>query len=372
MKHNNCIPIIIIFFCIVSLCMACAPANAQRVHVVPHKTVTSSSSPSSFPSSSPLRVLAQQRGVLIGAAVNMDALNSDSRYDATLAREFDEVTPENVMKFDATEPQPDVYTFGLADELVHFAQTHGMTVRGHNLVWYNALPSWVANGHFTRDQLLALLKNHIFTVVSHFRGSVNIWDVVNEAIADDGTLRQTIWSQTIGPEYIDLAFQWAHEANPQAHLFYNDYADEGLGAKSDAIYALLKGMLQRGIPVYGVGLQMHVSTTSYPSPKDVQANMQRLAALGLKVQITEMDVEVQGDTHPMAQRLSEQATIYYDMLHTCLSVRACEAFVMWGFTDRYTWIPQATGHADAPLIFDTSYRPKAAYYALERALSLRV
>jgi len=343
---------------VIALFIGCSPATAQTIPThVPHKSVTI-----------PLRLLAQQRGILIGAAVNMDALNSDQQYDATLAREFDEVTPENVMKFDAVHPQPNVYTFQQADELVQFAQAHGMTVHGHNLVWYQALPAWVQNGHFTRDQLMTILKNHIFTVVSHFSGSVNIWDVVNEAIANDGTLRQNIWSQTIGPDYIDLAFQWAHEANPQAHLFYNDYGDEGLGAKSDAVYNLLKGMLQRGIPVYGVGLQMHISTTSYPSAHDVLTNMQRLAALGLKVQISEMDVEVQGDTRPMAQRLATQSTIYYDMLHDCLSVHACISFAMWGFTDRYTWIPLATGHADEPLIFDTSYHPKPAYYALGQAL----
>lgn len=358
MNHNKYFLPVLMLLSIISLSTACSPATAQTVPTnVPHKTVTT-----------PLRVLAQQRGILIGAAVNMDALNSDQQYDTTLAREFDEVTPENVMKFDAVHPQPNVYTFQQADELVHFAQAHGMTVRGHNLVWYRALPTWIQNGTFTRDQLLAILKDHIFTVVSHFRGSVNIWDVVNEAIADDGTLRKTLWSQTIGPDYLDLAFQWAHEANPQAHLFYNDYADEGLGVKSNAIYNLLKGMRQRGIPVYGVGLQMHVSLKDYPSPRDVLANMQRLAALGLKVQITEMDVEVQGDTRSMAQRLAAQATIYSDMLHDCLSVRACEAFVMWGFTDRYSWIPQATGHADAPLIFDTSYRSKPAYNALKQAL----
>ncbi len=361
MTPNKHIFLIAVILVLISLFIGCSPATAQTVQSfpthVPHKTVTI-----------PLRVLAQQRGILIGAAVNMDALNSDGQYGATLAREFNEATPENVMKFNAVHPQPNVYTFQLADELVQFAQAHGMTIHGHNLVWYRALPSWVQNGHFTRDQLMTILKNHIFTVVSHFRGSVNIWDVVNEAVADNGTLRQNIWLQTIGPDYIDLAFQWAYEANPQAHLFYNDYGDEGLGVKSNAVYNLLKGMVQRGIPVYGVGLQMHVGTTSYPSPSDVLKNMQRLAALGLKVQISEMDVEVQNDTRPMAQRLAAQATIYGDMLHDCLSVHACISFATWGFTDRYSWIPAATGHADEPLIFDTSYQPKPAYKALEQVL----
>src|SRR5205085_4219232 len=144
---------------------------------------------------------------------------------------------------------------------------------------------------------------------------------------------------------------------------------EGPGQKSDAIYRLLKGLLQRGVPINGVGLQMHVSIDAYPNPQDVLANMKRLAALGLEMQITEMDVEIQNDNRPMEQRLAAQAQIYREMLSACLSATNCTAFVMWGFTDRYSWIPLFTGHADAPLIFDGSYRPKPAYEALVRVLN---
>ena len=315
-----------------------------------------------------LRTLAQTHHILLGTAVNMDALHHDPNYAKTLAHEFDVVTPENVMKFDAVHPEKNTYTFAQADTLVAFAKAHNMQVRGHNLVWYRALPNWITKGTFTRDQLLAIMKDHIFTVVSHYRGQVNIWDVVNEAIANDGSMRDSIWYRDIGPDYLDWAFRWAHEANPQAHLFYNDYGAEGLNSKSDAIYTLVKDMLQRGIPIYGVGLQMHTSILNAPVEQDVIANMNRLAALGLKVQITEMDVQIQGSTRPMAQRLAAQAKVYSDMLHTCLVVRACEAFVMWGFTDRYTWIPTTTGHPDAPLIFDTNYQPKPAYTSMMQEL----
>ena len=315
-----------------------------------------------------LRTLAQTHHILFGTAVNMDALQHDATYDSVLAREFDVVTPENVMKFDAVHPEKNTYTFAQADALVAFAQAHNMQIRGHNLVWYRALPAWITKGSFTRNQLLAILKDHIFTVVGHYRSQVNMWDVVNEAVTNDGKMRNSLWYRDIGPDYLDWAFRWAHEANPQAHLFYNDYGAEGLNAKSDAIYKLVKGMLQRGIPIYGVGLQMHTSILNAPVEQDVIANMQRLAALGLKVQITEMDVQIQGATQPMAQRLALQAQVYYDMLHTCLVVTTCEAFVMWGFTDRYTWIPSATGHPDAPLIFDTSYHPKPAYTAILQEL----
>jgi endo-1,4-beta-xylanase len=359
MKHS----LLVVLLLLVLMFTACGSPSSSLV------LSTSRASPSEARSAVSLRVLAQRHGLFIGTTVNMDALRSDPTYASVLAREFDMVTPENVMKWNAVHPAPQTYIFAQADALVAFAQAHQMQVRGHNLVWYRALPDWLANGTFTRAQLLAILKEHIFTVVSHFRQTVNIWDVVNEAVADNGALRQSIWLRDIGPDYIDWAFRWAHAANPRAHLFYNDYDGEGLGVKSDAIYRLVKGMLQRDVPIYGVGLQMHTSTLSPPAMQDVVANMQRLSRLGLKVQITEMDVQLQNDPRPLAQKLVAQAQVYRSMLSACLTVQACEAFVMWGFTDRYSWIPSATGHPDEPLIFDTQYRPKPAYYALEQTLA---
>ena len=311
-----------------------------------------------------LRSLAQAHGIYIGTTVSVEALQVEKQYRDVMASEFNMVTPEISMKFDATEPERGNYTFTKGDILVDFAKAHNMQVRGHNLVWFRALPSWLITGHFSRDELISILHAHILAEVSHYRGQVNIWDVVNEAINNDGTLRDSIWSRGIGPDYLDLAFRWAHEANPQARLFYNDYGGEGLGQKSNAIYNLVAGMIKRGVPINGVGLEMHVSVDEYPSPQDVLANMTRLAALGLEVQITEMDVKIQDDPRPMQVKLAAEAQIYRNMLSMCLDVKQCTAFVMWGFTDRHTWIPGATGHADAPLIFDAAYQPKPAYFAL--------
>lgn len=342
------------------LLAACTSAPGDKSQVKPTTVPTG-----------PLRQLAQQRGLLVGTSVVYQPLRRDATYAATLAREFDVITPENVMKFDATEPFPDTYTFGQADTLVQFAQAHQMQVHGHNLVWHQALPDWITQGTFTRDQLMTVLKNHVQSVVSHYKDQVNMWDVVNEGVNEDGSLRQSIWERIIGSKYIDLAFQWAHEANPRAHLFYNDYDAEGMGVKSDAVYKLLKGMVERGIPIYGVGLQMHISIDRPPVPSDVIANMQRLAALGLKVQVTEMDVqiEIQADPRSLTERLEFQAQTYSAILRSCLAVKGCESFTMWGFTDRYTWIPQAVGHPDQPLIFDENYRPKPAYKALVQTLA---
>ncbi len=348
-KYN--LQLVLIVLCLVCI-TACNVVQTQSSKITPIVT---------------LRSLAQARHFMFGTAVNVDALQHDKQYATVLGREFNTVTPENAMKFDATNPQPGVFTFAQGDALVAFARAHNMQVRGHNLIWHRALPDWITHGTFSRTQLLAIMKEHITTVVAHYRGQVNIWDVVNEAIDTNGTLRKSLWEKIIGPEYLDLAFRWAHEANPQAHLFYNDYA-EGLGVKSDGVYQLVKGMVQRGVPIYGVGLQMHSTIVSPPSMADITANVQRLAALGLKVAITEMDVQMQKDPRPPAQRLQAQAQLYHDVLALCLSLSPCEAFVMWGFTDRYTWIPSATGNADEPLIFDEDYHPKPAYQVLLQVL----
>jgi endo-1,4-beta-xylanase len=330
-------------------------------------TPTSSSSPSPTPPVS-LRSLAQARGIEIGAAVSAGPLRREPLYGETLAREFTMLTPENAMKFGPVHPEPDRYDFADADFIVDFAEAHDMQVRGHTLVWHNQLPAWLTDGTWTRDKLIDILREHITTVVGHYRGRVAAWDVVNEAVTDDGSLRDTIWLRSIGPEYIDLAFRWAHEADPDALLFYNDYAAEGLGPKSDAVYALVQALLERGVPIDGVGLQMHVSLRWPPDPEAVAANMDRLGALGLAVHVTEMDVRIQGAPGTVEERLAAQANIYRDMMEVCLGASACKAFVTWGFTDRHSWIPQHTGHPDAPLLFDESYRPKPAYHAIMDAL----
>ena len=315
-----------------------------------------------------LRSLAQNRGIVIGAAVAINALRNEPVYREVLAREFSSLTPENVMKFRFLHPERDRYDFTDADTLVTFAEDNNMKVRGHTLVWHIELPKWLTEGKFTRQQLLQILRDHIYTVVGHYRGKVFAWDVVNEGIGDNNALRDTIWLRGIGPEYIDLAFRWAHEADPKARLFYNDYGGEGLGAKSDAIYNLVRGMLQRGLPIHGVGLQMHVGLNNAPPPADVAVNIQRLTALGLDVHITEMDVKIQNGTGTQAERFAAQAKIYRDMLAVCLSQRICQAFVLWGFTDKHSWIPWYTKKPDAALIFDNSYRPKPAYNALREVL----
>jgi endo-1,4-beta-xylanase len=205
---------------------------------------------------------------------------------------------------------------------------------------------------------MEVLREHITTVVGRYKGRIVAWDVVNEAVEQNGELRDTVWLRVIGPEYIELAFRWAHEADPDALLFYNDYSAETMNRKSNAVYALVQDLLEKGVPIHGVGFQMHVELGGAPSLRAVQRNMERLGALGLEVQITEMDVRLR-DTK--AQTLERQAEIYGDTLQLCLDEPSCTAFVMWGFADCHSWIPSSfKGWGDA-LVFDGDYAPKPAY-----------
>ncbi|MBS7653662.1 MAG: endo-1,4-beta-xylanase [Candidatus Bathyarchaeia archaeon] len=306
-----------------------------------------------------LRNLAEKCGIYIGAAVERSLLDIPD-YAYALKQEFNILTTENALKFGPVHPQRDAYSFSDADYIISFAESNGMKVRGHTLVWHQQLPSWVAQGNYSREEWISIIREHIMTVVGRYKGRIYAWDVINEAIADDGTLRDTIWLRNIGPEYIEMAFRWAHEADPQAILFYNDYGAEGLNVKSNAIYNLVKSLLEKGVPIHGVGLQMHVSLENPSNPQEVAANIKRLNDLGLEVHITEMDVRIRMPAR--WEDLVEQAKIYRDFLRVCLSAERCKAFVMWGFTDKYSWIPGYFSGYGAALIFDESYVPKPAYY----------
>lgn len=285
-------------------------------------------------------------------------------YLALMAREFDVTTAEVVMKWDIIHPEPERFDFSQGDQVIAFAEAHDMRVRGHTLLWGQALPPWVLEASFSREQWMQILCEHIKTVVAHYRGRIFAWDVVNEGMANEGTLWENFWLRAIGPDYIAMAFHWAHEADPQALLFYNEHFAEGMNQKSQAVFALLQGLLEAGVPVHGVGMQMHIWLSGPPSPEDLAANLRRLAELGLIVHITEMDVRLQWSSDSMASRLQRQATAYRDVLSACLQASNCKAIITWSPTDRYSWIPSFTGRPDAPLLYDELGRPKPAYYAI--------
>jgi len=315
------------------------------------------------PTEPSLRELAGTHGVSIGAAVSATPLRCDPTYAEALRYEFNLVATENALKFGPVHPEPDRYDWRNADDIVDLAEAQGMLVRGHTLVWHHQLPRWIEEGEWTRQELMDVLHEHIVTVVGRYKGRIYAWDVVNEAV-DGNELRDTIWLRTIGHEYIDMAFRWAHEADPDALLFYNDYGSEGMNVKSDAIYDLVAGMRERGLPIDGVGLQMHVIAGL--APGHVHENMDRLAALGLQVHVTELDVRIRGT--PTATALAIQARTYQHVAETCLAAHNCTALVTWGLSDRYSWIPGQFPGWGAALPLDEAFQPKPAYYALADAL----
>ena len=351
-----------------------------------------------------LRESTQASQILIGTAVRPSQL-SEALYASTLAREFNVVEPEDALKWEVVHPQRHEFDFSQADQILEFAVLHGMKLRGHTLVWHRQNPKWLTEGHYTSTELAHILEEHIKTVVGHYRGKIFAWDVVNEAFDElrPGLLRSTIWRDQpgialgrngsgsrveqrasrnrVGPEletrsskqpysYIEQCFRWAHEADPQALLFYNEAEAETINAKSDAVFSMVRDFRRRGIPMDGVGLQMHIPNL-HANVVSISANIKRLTGLGVRVHITEMDVALPLDSNGNArpQDLVRQADIYRDVALACLSNPGCTAIQTWGFTDKYSWIGSHTKHSQgAALLFDQNYRAKPAYKALRNAL----
>jgi endo-1,4-beta-xylanase len=324
-----------------------------------------------------LRQEADHAGVLIGAAVRPSQL-SEPAYASTLAREFNMVEPEDALKWLALRPDKTTFDFSQGDEIFLFARANRMKVRGHCLVWGRYNPAWLTQSHFTEKQLSHLLREHITKVIRHYRGDVFAWDVVNEALDENGNVRDSIWYNQPGiglaekgTAYIEQTFRWAHKADPQALLFYNEAEAEGMNRKSDVIFAMVQDFKRRGVPIDGVGLQLHVPALDVDIPA-MAANIARLTALGVQVHITELDVSL--PLNPSGQAddkdLIRQSDVYREIVRACLSNTHCTAIQTWGFTDKYSWIGSHShgtrGHA---LPFDRSYQPKPAYRAIYEELS---
>jgi endo-1,4-beta-xylanase len=316
--------------------------------------------PSPPDTSDALRAAAADRGRLVGTAVQASLLG-DPQYHAVASREFNYLTAEYEMKWDVLEPTPGTRNFGQGDAIVGYAASQGMQVKGHTLIWHGATPGWIEA--LSPAEFRSAFAAHITSVAEHYRGRVHAWDVVNEAVADNASLRETVFRRKLGDSYIADAFRLAREADPTALLFYNDYGGEGMNAKADRIHQLLRDLLAAGVPIDGVGLQMHISANSRPSDANLAANLRRLAALGLIVHISEMDVRITGVSGSEQTRLEAQRTAYRDVVRVCVMEPACEAVTFWGFTDAHTWIG-----GDRPLLFDAQYRPKPAYYGVLDAL----
>lgn len=335
---------------------------------------------------------------VIGAAMNEAQITGqDKRGDALIQAQFNSVSPENVLKWESIHPEPGKYNFDLADRYVAFGEEYHMFIAAHTLVWHNQVPAWVFRDDkgnlLDRDALLARMRDHIGTVVGRYKGKVQSWDVVNEALSDDGTLRQSLWYKIIGPDYIEKAFQYAHQADPQAQLIYNDYNLENEPKRSGAI-ALIKKLKAEGIPIGCVGLQGH-DNLEWPTAEREDATISAFAALGVKVAITEFDINVlpipgEQPTADVTLRIEQNPTLnpyvnglpdaveqqlakrYADLFRVFLKHRETVTRVtLWNVTDADSWLNDwpVKGRTNYPLLFDRNGQPKPAYDAVIREAS---
>ncbi|MER5639119.1 endo-1,4-beta-xylanase [Kitasatospora sp. NPDC002227] len=369
--------------------LAAATGLAAVLMLVPSTAATAAGDGApSIPGNS-LRALGARQHLRIGTALDMAKLGTDQAYTEIAAEQFSVVTPENVMKWEAVEPSRGSYDWGPADQLVRFAERHGQEVRGHTLMWHNQLPGWlttgVGEGSISNAQLREILHRHITDEVSHFRGRIWQWDVVNEVFANswdsalpNGLNSKDFWVEHLGEGVIADAFRWAHQADPKALLFYNDYniaGQDGTNAKYTAVRDYVAKLRAQGVPVDGVGEQGHLDTQYGFDAQRFQADLQGYGDLGLEVAVTEADVRTfvdnATDQAPTSQ-LAEFAQPYEfsEMLKSCQLVRSCISFTAWGVYDGDSWIPGTFSGEGYGLLYDVKLRPKPAYFALQQDLAV--
>jgi endo-1,4-beta-xylanase len=328
---------------------------------------------------------------LIGGALNRQVVTGQDPGAAAIAvRHFNTATPENDLKWGSVHPGPGEYNWGPADSYVDFCEKNKMLPIGHCLVWHSQVPQWVfrddAGSALTRDALLARMKDHIMSVAGRYKGRIKGWDVVNEALEDSGTMRNTQWLRIIGEgspdkkyDHIEHAFRFAHEADPDAELYYNDYNLEVSKAKCDAAVAIVKHLKSKGLRIDGVGIQLHAGLT-YPRPENLEYAITTLAAAGMKVMITELDLRTQtrgyrgadvskvtkGSTDDPAAAAAETqkklADKYAEIFRILLKhKKQITRVTFWGVYDGRSWI------GGSPLLFDRNYKPKEAFFAVVKA-----
>ena len=311
----------------------------------------------------------------IGAAVNPLTIRTQ---EELLAYHFNSITAENEMKFASVHPEEEVYFFDDADRLAAFARKHGMAMRGHTLVWHNQTTDWLFQDQqgqpVSKSVLLKRLHSHIHTVVGRYRDDIYAWDVVNEVITDEGAelLRPSKWLDIAGPDFIAKAFEYAHEAAPNAQLFYNDY-NESHPEKCDKIYTLVKSLIEQGVPIHGIGLQAHWNLFD-PSLDDIRTAIEKYASLGMQLQLTELDMslfrfedkrsDLKEPTHGLLEQQAERYEAVFRLLKEYRDVISSVTF--WGAADDYTWLDNfpVQGRKNWPFLFDEQHLPKPAFYRI--------
>ncbi|EIN13907.1 endo-1,4-beta-xylanase [Punctularia strigosozonata HHB-11173 SS5] len=313
------------------------------------------------PAKSTLKAAASPR--YFAAAIGYGHLTNktDHLFREIAVAEYGGLTPENEMKWEITEPEQGVFNFTQAEIIVSFAEAHDYVIRGHTLVWYSQLAPWVTE--IPESEVLSAMQNHITTAMTHFKGRIYAWDVVNEGFNDDGTFRDNVFLENIGEDYFEIAYQTARKADPRAKLYYNDYNTEGVNNKSDSVLSLVKSLKSKGL-IDGVGFQSHFIVGSVPN--DLQANLQRFVDAGVEVAITELDIRA--NTPVNASVIAQHAKDFAFVVNACQAVKKCVGITTWGITDSYSWIPSTFPGQGYGLLWDDSYEKKPAYYTTLTAL----
>lgn len=320
------------------------------------------------------------RGMVIGVAINQRQFERTDRAAVDIiSTQFNQISPENALKFQPTHPAEDQYTFDAADHYVQFGLDRHMQVIGHNLVWHSQTGAWVFQGAegtpADRDMLLARMRDHIHTVVGRYKGKIHGWDVVNEAVDEDGTMRKSPWQVGIGDDYVAKAFEFAHEADPDAELYYNDFNLEK-PAKRAGVIKLVKALQERKLRIDGIGNQAHWRLDT-PTSEEIATTLAELHGTGLKVMYTELDINLLPNTprgadpavaNPYANGLPDQvqqqlARRYADVFRVFLAHRdAVTRVTFWGLSDSDSWLNR--GRMNYPLLWDRQRQPKPAFNAV--------
>jgi endo-1,4-beta-xylanase len=330
-----------------------------------------------------LRAHAEKQGLLVGCAVVPERLTGEPAYGNLVAGQANILVAENAMKWAALRPAPDKFDFRGADELLAYATEHEQKVRGHNLCWHEALPDWFA-GTVTKDNAQQFLVQHIQTVAGRYAGKLHSWDVVNEAVDPKSgrpdSLRKSPWLDLIGPDYIELAFHAARQADPAALLTYNDYGIENDSAddreKRGQVLMLVRRLKARGVPIDAVGVQSHLSVTDPPPGAGLQEFVRELRGMGVQVFVTELDVNERKLEGSVSERDAAIAKFYKNYVSMMVAEPNVSAVLTWGITDRYTWLDGAKfarldGKPQRCLPFDSDDQPAPAFFALRDAIDSR-
>ncbi|GAB1316512.1 Glycoside hydrolase, 10 [Madurella fahalii] len=307
-----------------------------------------------------------------GTALREGAINSDSQYAAILGDTsmFGQLVPENGQKWESTQPTRGSFTYAQGDITANTARRNGQGLRCHTLVWYSQLPSWVSSGSWTRASLQSVIETHISNVMGHYRGQCYAWDVVNEAVGDDGNWRPNVFLSTFNTDYFAIAFNAAKRADPDTKLYYNDYNLEYNQAKTDRAVELVRIVQAAGAPIDGVGFQGHLIVGSTPSRNNLATALRRFTALGVEVAYTELDIR-HSSLPASSSALVTQGNDFANVVGSCLDVEGCIGVTVWSFTDKYSWIPETfSGEGDA-LIYDRNFNRKPAWTSISSVLAAR-